>query len=89
MVIPLALMLAAVTTAMRPEIVSSQPTTRNAQLLLALRQAEDDFASVHRDLGLSGSAPLAGIGSEMPVARPSADRSGKMRAGKTSSKAPR
>jgi hypothetical protein len=36
-------------------------TSRNGQLLEALAQADQDFTSVLRGLGLSGSAPLAGV----------------------------
>jgi hypothetical protein len=32
-------------------------------LLEALQQAEDDFRIVQRELGLAGSAPLAGLSS--------------------------
>lgn len=66
----LILTLAAVTTATRPEIVTPEPSTRGAQLLQALQQAEDDFASVQRNLGLVGAAPLAGLGSEKAAVRP-------------------
>ena len=74
MIATLILTLAAVTTATRPEIVTPEPVTRGAQLLQALQQAQDDFASVQRDLGLVGTAPLAGLGAEKATVRPSASR---------------
>ena len=70
MITALILTLAAVTTATRPEIVTPEPTTRSAQLLQALQQAEDDFASVQRNLGLVGAAPLAGLGAERAASSP-------------------
>jgi len=58
---------AAVTTATRPEIVTPEPTTRLGQLLQVLQQAESTFASVQKELGLVGSAPLVGLGTERPA----------------------
>lgn len=73
----LILTLASFTTATRPEIVTPEPVTHRAQLLQALQLAEDDFASVQRNLGLVGAAPLAGLGPEKAAVRPSASRGSK------------
>jgi hypothetical protein len=86
MMTALILTLAAVTTATRPEIVTPAPVTHGAQLLQALQQAEDDFASVQRNLGLVGTAPLAGLGAEKASNRPSASRASKARAQKVAIK---
>ena len=85
----LILTLAAVTTATRPEIVTPEPVTHGAQLLRALQQAEDDFASMKRDLGLVGAAPLAGLGPEKAAVRHSASRGSKTGVQKASVKVER
>ena len=46
-----------------------EPTTRSAKLLDAFQRAEDDFKSVQRELGLVGSAPLAGLKTDKPATR--------------------
>jgi hypothetical protein len=60
---------AAVTTMAPPPLITGEPETRNARLLDALQRAEDDFKSVQRELGLVGSAPLAGLKPDKPAAR--------------------
>ena len=47
--------------------MTPEPTTRVGQFLQVLQQAEDDFATVQKELGLTGSAPLVGLGAERPV----------------------
>jgi hypothetical protein len=79
------LSLAAVTTAVRPEIVTPEPTTRTSQFLQTLQQAEEAFANVQRELGLVGAAPLVGLGAEKPV-RPEPPRDRKTRVEKVSVK---
>jgi hypothetical protein len=76
-------------TSPRPELVTAEPETPNARLLLALGQAEDDFAAVKRELGLVGSAPLAGLGAERPVVKAAASRSSKAKVKKASIKTQR
>ena len=68
MLLSLAL-IAAVTTMTPPPLITAEPETRNAKLLDALQRAEEDFKSVQRELGLVGSAPLAGIQEAKPSAR--------------------
>jgi hypothetical protein len=82
------MLLAAVNlTTPRPELVTPEPITRSAQLLQALGQAEDDFAEVKRELGLVGSAPLAGLRTDdRPLVRPAVQRAGKPRIEKASVK---
>ena len=80
------LSLAAVTTAVRPEIVTPEPTTRTAQFLQTLQQAEEAFANVQRELGLVGAAPLVGLGAEKPAVRPEPPRDRKTRVEKVSVK---
>ena len=80
------LSLAAVTTAVRPEIVTPEPTTRAAQFLQTLQQAEEAFENVQRELGLVGAAPLVGLGAEKPVVRADASRDRKARVQKVSVK---
>jgi hypothetical protein len=71
-------LLAAVTTATPvPALALPEPVTRNARLLQALNQTEDDFATVQKELGLVGSAPLAGLKSDRATARPSTSQSAK------------
>jgi hypothetical protein len=74
MLIPFVVLAAVTLTTLRPELVTPEPTTRSAQLLRALDQAEDDFASVQRELGLVGSAPLVGLEPERPVVRPASSK---------------
>jgi hypothetical protein len=77
--------LAAVTTAPTlPEIPLQEPVTRSARLLRALDQAQDDFASVQKELGLVGAAPLTGLKAEPLPAKVSAVRSAKPRVQKAS-----
>jgi hypothetical protein len=74
-------------TSPRPEIATPEPTTPSARLLQALGQAEDDFADVKRELGLVGSAPLAGLkADDRPLVRPAAQHSEKGKVKKVSVK---
>ena len=78
-------LLAAVTAAPAlPEIPLQEPVTRSAKLLRALDQAQDDFASVQKDLGLVGAAPLTGLKPEPAPVKVSASRSAKPRVQKAS-----
>jgi hypothetical protein len=89
MIATLFLSLAAVTTAVRPEIVTPEPTTRAAQFLQTLQLAEETFASVQRELGLVGAAPFVGLGAEKPAVRPDAPGERKARVQKASVKTQR
>lgn len=83
-------LLAAVTgTAPMPDLPQHEPVTRPAQLLRALDQAQDDFASVQKELGLVGAAPLAGLKPEKAVVRTSSARAAKPRVQKASVEARR
>lgn len=86
MLFTLAFLAAATITSPRPELVSPEPVTRSARLLQALSQAEDDFASVKRELGLVGAAPLTGLKADEPPVRPETSSFGKPRARKASAK---
>ena len=78
-------LLAAVTAAApRPELALPEPVTRNAQLLRALGQADDDFATVQKELGLVGAAPLVGLKTDGAPVRPSASRPTKAKVQKAS-----
>ena len=79
MLYTLALFAAVTAAAPCPEFALQEPVTRSAQLLRALEQADDDFASVRKELGLVGAAPLAGLKSEGAPIWPSTSRSAKPR----------
>lgn len=84
MLFELALLAAVTAAAPRPEFALPEPVTRNAQLLRALGQADDDFATVQKELGLVGAAPLVGLKTDVAPARPSVSRSSKARVQKVS-----
>lgn len=72
------ILLSAVTSAVPlPELPVQEPVTRNAKLLRAMDQAQDDFATVQKELGLVGAAPLAGLKPETTPVRLTASRTTK------------
>ena len=89
MLYTLALLAAVTAAAPCPEFALQEPITRSAQLLRALEQADDDFASVRKELGLVGAAPLAGLKPDPATVRTSASRSTKPRVQKASAQAGR
>ena len=84
MLYTLALFAAVTAAAPGPELVLPEPVTPNARLLQALNQAEDNFATVQKELGLVGAAPLTGLKSDQAPVRPSTSRSPKPRVQKVS-----
>ena len=81
--------LAAVTLTPRPELVSPEPVTRSARLLQALSRAEDDFASVQKELGLVGAAPLTGLKADETPVTSKSSRSTKPRVQRVANKTSR
>ena len=79
MLYTLALFAAVTAAAPGLEIAEPEPVTRSAQLLRALDQADFDFASVQKDLGLVGAAPLVGLKPDQATVRTSHSRSAKPR----------
>ena len=77
MLLTLVLLSAVTGTVPLPEFPVQEPVTRGAKLLLALDQAQDDFASVQKELGLVGAAPMAGLKPEPAPVRWTASRSPK------------
>ena len=84
MLFELAFFAAVTAAAPRPEMALPEPITRNARLLRALGQADDDFATVQKELGLVGAAPLVGLKTNEAPVRPQASRSSKPRVQKAS-----
>ena len=84
MLYTLALFAAVTAAAPCPELALQEPITRSAQLLRALDEADDDFASVQKELGLVGAAPLVGLKADQAAVRPSRSRSARPRVQKAS-----
>ena len=84
MLYTLALVAAVTAAAPRPELALKEPITRSAQLLRALDEADHDFASVQKELGLVGAAPLVGLKADQAAVRPSRSPSARPRVQKAS-----
>ena len=84
MLYTLALFAAVTAAAPCPEFALPEPITRSAQLLRALDEADRDFASVQKELGLVGVAPLVGLKADPAAVRTSRSPSAKPREQKAS-----
>ena len=89
MLYTLALFAAVTAAAPRPEVAEPEPITQSAQLLRALDEADNDFASVQKELGLVGAAPLVGLKADQAAVRTSHSRPARPRVQRASTQTPR